>query len=253
MPRSFLGLVLRPGFVTFLAFLPLTSFAAQSDYVGREVCKSCHPSIAASQAKTRMARTWQGTATRLLPPNYSATHAEGYAVTRSGKDLGFELRMPGKSPVRFPVETTVGGDRHGLSFLFRVPDIAGLRLPRAPLIEARYLHSVTRHGLALSPGFPKEKPTTLETALGRALPSHFEKKCLACHGEPVADGSHRDAGVSCEDCHGPGKPHLAALAKRSDDKGIVNPKKLPIAEQMRPCSDVMRVSAMWKTRRPTIC
>jgi len=235
MPRSFLGLVLRPGFVTFLAFLPLTSFA-QSGYVGREVCKGCHPSIAASQTKTRMAHTWQGTGTKLLPPNYSATHPEGYAVTRSGKDFGFELRMPGKSPVRFPIETTVGGDRHGLSFLFRVPDVAGLRLPRAPLIEARYLHSVTQHGLALSPGFPNDKPTTLETAFGRALPSHFEKKCLACHGEPVADGSHRDAGVSCEDCHGPGKPHLAALAKRSEDKGILNPKKLPIAEQMRSCS-----------------
>jgi predicted CXXCH cytochrome family protein len=227
----FWGFALRLGF-----------FAAENGYVGRDVCKSCHPSIAASQAKTRMARTWQGTATKLLPPNYSGRRAEGadpalnYAVTRNTKGFRFELRMPGDSSLQFPIETTVGGDRHGLSFLFRVPDIAGIPLPRAPLVEARYLHSVTRHGLALSPGFPKDKPATLETALGRALPWHFEKKCLACHGEPTADGSHRNAGVSCEDCHGPGKPHLAALGRQSDDKGIVNPKKLPIAEQMRPCS-----------------
>ncbi len=189
-----------------------------------------------------MARTWQGTATQLLPPNYSAKQAEGadpplhYSITRSARNFSFEVQMPGENSLQFPVETTVGGDRHGLSFLFRVPAIAGVRLPRAPLIEGRYLHSVTRHGLALSPGFPKDKPVTLETALGRALPSQFEKKCLACHGEPTADGSHHNAGVTCEDCHGPGKPHLAALARRSGDMGIVNPKKLPITEQMRPCS-----------------
>ena len=157
-------------------------------------------------------------------------------MTRSAKGLRFEFRTPGENSLQFPVEATVGGDRHGLSFLFRVPDIAGIPLPRAPLIEARYLHSATTQGLALSPGFPKDKPATLETALGRSLPSHFEKKCLTCHGEPTRDGSHRDAGVTCEDCHGPGKPHLTALTKRSDDKGILNPKKLPIAEQMRPCS-----------------
>ena len=159
--------------MTFLALLSLTAFAAENGYVGRDVCKGCHPSVAASQAKTRMAHTWQGNATKLLPANYSGTHTEGtepafdYAVTRSVKGFRFELRMPGESSLQFPIDTTVGGDRHGLSFLFRIPDLAGIRLPRAPLIEARYLHSVTRHGLALSPGFPTDRPATLETALGR--------------------------------------------------------------------------------------
>jgi predicted CXXCH cytochrome family protein len=221
--------------MAFLALPSILTSAAENGYLGRRVCAGCHPTIAASQAKTRMARTWQGPDTPLLPRNYTATVLD-YAVTRGANGFSFELRKPGENPLRFPIETTVGGDRHGLSFLFRVPEIAGIRLPRAPLVEARYLHSFTRHGLALSPGFPKDTPSTLETALGRPLPVNFERKCLACHGEPHRDGTHFDSGVTCEDCHGPGKPHLAALAHRSKDKAILNPRNLPIAEQMRPCS-----------------
>jgi predicted CXXCH cytochrome family protein len=225
--------------VIFFGLTSLVCFAAENGYVGRGICAGCHSSIAARQAKTKMARTWQGIGTAILPPNYSAAHSEGalqYRVTRAGQNFSFELSRPGESALRFPVETTLGGDRHGLSFLFRVSGIAGIAFPRAPLVEARYLHSVTRHGLALSPGFSKDLPSTLETALGRPLPLNFEKKCLTCHGEPRRNGTHPDSGVTCEDCHGPGKPHLAALGTKANDKGILNPGKLPVAEQMQPCA-----------------
>lgn len=211
-------------------------------YVGRDVCAGCHKNIAATQSRTAMARTWQGATTKLLPPNYSESHAEGpapaiqYSIRRTGDKLEFHIQMPNQQPLSYTVETTMGGTRHGLSFLFRVPDLEGSPLPRAPLVEARYLHYVPHDRLELSPGFPKAKPANYETALGRVLTPSFGAKCLSCHGEPRVHGTRTETGVSCESCHGPGQAHLAALSKGSADKAILNPHKLPVKDQMKPCS-----------------
>lgn len=228
--------------VRFLLFLPFACTAAENSYIGHEACAGCHKQIAATQVNTAMARTWQGRQATELPANYSQAHAEGpdpaihYLIKRAAQSLEFEVQMPNRRPVKFPVQITMGGERHGLSFLVRVPDVEGSKLSRAPLVETRYLHYAPENRLALSPGFPPEKPTTYETALGRVLSPHFEKKCLACHGEPRTHGTHTDSGVSCESCHGPGQSHLLALSKKSANKGILNPARLPITEQMQPCS-----------------
>jgi predicted CXXCH cytochrome family protein len=210
-----------------LILSPLVSGASQ-------VCAGCHKEIAATQARTAMARTWQGQAARQLPAHYAETHQEGpppdidYSVERTARGLQFQVHLPGQEAFAFPVETTMGGTRHGLSFLFRLHSLNGVNFARAPLIEGRYLHYAPQNKLTLSPGFPEDKPTTLETAFGRVLGPEFEKKCLACHGA--------ESGVTCENCHGPAQAHLSALSKRTADKGILNPAKLPVAEQMRPCS-----------------
>jgi predicted CXXCH cytochrome family protein len=216
--------------------------AGGSGYVGRDACAGCHRNIATSHLRTNMARTWRGGATQQLPANYFETHAEGpapaieYALKRTGQNLNYRVQMPGQPPLDFPVETMVGGERHGISFLFRVPALKGSPLPLARLLEARYFHYAQQNHLALSLGFPEEKPSTYETALGRVLTPYLEKRCLTCHGAPRTDGTHVESGVGCENCHGPGQPHLAALGAHSRDLGILNPNKLPVAERMRPCS-----------------
>jgi predicted CXXCH cytochrome family protein len=217
--------------------------AADNTYLGRDVCAGCHKSIAATQAQTAMARTWSGAVPKLIPQNYSATRDEEpapdiqYLLRRNERGLQFEVQMPGGTPFDFPVEATTGGSRHGLSLFIRLHDLQGLPLPRAPLIETRYLYSSPDHNLALSPGFPSEKPANYETAFGRVLTPGFEQKCLTCHGQPRMEGGHSAAGVTCESCHGPGSSHLVALSRKEiEDKGILNPARLPVAEQMRPCS-----------------
>ena len=225
--------------------LMVSSFAsAGSDgYLGRDVCAGCHKSIAATHLLTNMARTWRGVAPNpQVPAKYFETHAEGpaqdikYELKRIGQTLQYKVQMPGQPALDFPIETMVGGDRHGISFLFRVPALDGLPLPRARLLEARYFHYAQQNKLAFSLGFPEEKPTSYETAFGRVLTPYLEKRCLGCHGEPRTHGTRVETGVACENCHGPGQPHLAALGAHSRDLRILNPKKLPIAERMRPCA-----------------
>jgi predicted CXXCH cytochrome family protein len=221
--------------------LPVILFAGNA-YVGRDVCAGCHKSIAAAQATTAMARTWQGTATKLLPQVANESHTEGpppgiqYDVNRGARSFDFSVEMPGAKQQSFPVITTMGGRRHGLSFLFKVPGIEGVPLARAPLVEGRYLHYVPSNRLELSPGFPADKPATYETAFGRVLTPGFERKCLTCHGEPRKIGSHSETGVTCESCHGPGQQHLAAVGAKARDKEILNPAQLSVEQRMRPCA-----------------
>lgn len=221
---------------------PVKASGLHDGYLGRDVCAGCHKEIAAAQAHTAMAQTWQSAATKELPARYSESHREGpspsitYLIRRTAQSFKYEVTMPGRPALDSPIETTIGGKRHGLSFLFRTPEIDGLKLNRAPLVEGRYLHYAPTNSLELSPGFPEEKPSTYETALGRVLSPQFEQKCLTCHGQPRKRGTHVDVGVTCEDCHGPGQAHLSALAKKSSDLAILNPNKLPKPDQMRPCA-----------------
>src|SRR5580704_6597021 len=189
-----------------------------------------------------MAQAWPGLSTQQLAANYFEKHTEGpapaigYEIKRSGQSLQFRVQMPGEAPLDFPVESLIGGERHGLSFLLRVPALKGSPLSRAPLVEARYFHYAEQNQLAFSLGFPEEKPSTYETALGRVLTPYLEKRCLGCHGAPRTHGTRVETGVACENCHGPGQPHIAALSSHSRDLHILNPNKQPVAERMRPCS-----------------
>ncbi|HME05994.1 MAG TPA: cytochrome c3 family protein, partial [Bryobacteraceae bacterium] len=228
--------------IWLLLLLSSPGSAGGGGYLGSDVCARCHREIAATQFQTNMARTWQGVATQQLPANYLEKHAEGpgsaieYAARRTGEKAQYRVQMPGQPALEFPVETTIGGKRHGLTFLFRVPALEGSPLPRAPLVEGRYIHSVLENGLALELGFPEEKPSNYETAFGRVLTPSLEKRCLSCHTAPRTWGTRVERGVACESCHGPGQAHLAALGAHSKDLGILNPGKLPVAERMRPCS-----------------
>jgi predicted CXXCH cytochrome family protein len=226
-----------------LLMVPSLASADGSGYVGRDACAGCHRNIAMSHVRTNMARTWRGVAPdQEVPAKYDETHQEGpapeikYELKRTGQTLQYKVQMPGQPELDFPVETMVGGDRHGLSFLLRVPALDGLPLPRARLLEARYFHYAEQNRLAFSLGFPEEKPTTYETAMGRILTPYLETRCLGCHGAPRTHGTRVETGVACENCHGPGQPHLAALGAHSRDLRILNPDKLPVAERMRPCS-----------------
>jgi tetratricopeptide (TPR) repeat protein len=208
-----------------LALISLFALAGpEPAYTGAAKCASCHRAIGGAQMNSNMALTWQGSWPPLLPRPYSRRMREGaveYTAASSGDRLQFRVVIAGRAPATAPVETTVGGRRHGVSFLVRLSEIDGLKLPRAPLVEARYLHSAPSNELVLSPGFPQAAGSSYETVLGRVLSPDFERKCLDCHGAP-SEASH-EAGVRCESCHGPGAAHISAISANAAVRAIQKP------------------------------
>jgi predicted CXXCH cytochrome family protein len=212
-------------------------------YAGAAICGSCHKEIAASQARTAMAKTWEGGGAP-LPVGYHGRATEGsvktlqYEIERQSDGFVFSARMPDGVKTTLPVKVAMGGERHGLSFLLSIEKLSGMPLDRPALIEARYVYNWPNHALAISPGFAAGAPGSYEDAFGRVLSPGFQEKCLTCHGEPGTLGAGKQGGVQCESCHGPGLDHVEAI-RQGKAGGMVNPKKLAADRgadrRMEPC------------------
>ncbi len=189
-----------------------------------------------------MATTWHGSVSSALPANFEASKAEENSpgrvseVRRANNHFEYRVTLPDGNKILLPVQTIIGGRRHGLSFLLRLEEVDGMRLDRPALLEGRYAYSTAQHALLLSPGFSPEKPSTYEDAVGNLLSPTFEQRCLTCHGEPNTLGAGRAGGVHCESCHGPAFSHLAAVGKGNPREGVVNPSRLSANDQVEVCA-----------------
>jgi tetratricopeptide (TPR) repeat protein len=213
-----------------VAIVAGTARAQDDHYVGSDVCASCHRDIAASQAQTKMAQTWRGSSIAFPESRFDegtpSSEQIHYEFQRKGNQTLFSATKGGSAPWTAPVESMIGGKRHGISFLLTLDRINGLPLERPAMLEARYALLPTG-ALVLSPGFPKERPQDLEHELGRVLSPTFELRCLTCHGKPGTLGAGKEGGVRCESCHGPGSAHVAsARGEGLDHQQIVNPRSL---------------------------
>src|SRR5579863_637417 len=211
----------------------------QDQYAGAEVCRSCHRDLADSQSKTAMANTWHGAGAALLPLHFAEKKTEGdgkasYEVRRAHEQLEFSVASAGKKELTAPVRAVVGGKRHGIIFLLGMDQMAGIPLERAALIEGRYALS-HQGSLVLSPGFLKE-PGDREDELGRVLSPTFERRCLACHGQPGTLGAGKQGGVRCESCHGPALAHVRSSTGGKRGQGMVRPATLKGAQIMEVCA-----------------
>ncbi len=215
-------------------WLPGTAEAQDEHYAGAQVCSSCHRAIAEAQARTAMARTWLGTSPTFPESKFDEGSAEAgassqihYHVQRNQGQVLFSVANAGSDSFTAPVESMIGGKRHGISLLLTVEQLAGISLERPAMIEARYalLHT---GAFVLSPGFPKQQPQDLEHELGRVLSPTFESRCLTCHGKPGTLGAGEEGGVRCESCHGPASAHVASAKAPGPvpRQQIVRPKSL---------------------------
>jgi predicted CXXCH cytochrome family protein len=189
-----------------------------------------------------MANTWRGNRDAFAESKFDETGESRltswqihYDIRRAGQNVLFSLAN-GKEALTLPVESTIGGKRHGISLLLTIDQLGGISLERPAMIEARYalLHS---GALALSPGFPKEPPQDLEHQLGRVLSPSFEIRCLTCHGKPGTLGAGNEGGVRCESCHGPASAHVASAQGAALEHGqIVKPQSLRGTASMEVCA-----------------
>jgi tetratricopeptide (TPR) repeat protein len=230
--------------VSFVILLLMTAICEASNdgqpYAGPEVCWGCHNDIAATQAETAMAETWHGILPTTMGAEFKVQTTEAGApevvsqVQRSGDRLRYSSTLPNGANMVLPVETVVGGQRNGLSFLERIDRVNGIPLERPALLEGRYAYH--EHRLVLSPGFDAAKTTTFEDAFGRALSPTFEQKCLTCHGEPHTLGAGAEGGVRCESCHGPASGHVASFTAPTRQQAKVTPQKLTRFNSLSVCA-----------------
>ena len=185
-----------------------------------------------------MANTWQGRLGSSLPPAFGAAEGDGftYEFARSGEAWTYSVNLPSGPGMTLPVETSLGGRRHGLGFLVSMRELDGLPLARPALIQARYAWSPEKKKLLLAPGCSNARPRSLESALGLVLSPTFESRCLDCHGQPNLLGSGKNGGVHCESCHGQGQSHLTAIGRGTPRQGIVNPARLSTEDSIAVCA-----------------
>ena len=191
-------------------FWPTRNVTSREEYVGSQVCASCHAGKVAAQKNTSMAKT--------------AAHAGDADILRATAKLNFnvgqfayEIRSEGSKSVytvsdgthslSFPLVWAFGTGRVGQSYLFKKDD--------GKFYEARVTYFDTLKNLHFTPGRELDAPKDLQEAMERKVPAEEIERCFACHTTAATMGTHFDEqklmlGVTCEACHGPGAKHVAA-------------------------------------------
>ena len=241
-PRSLLIWLVGSG----LLYAGSSQEAAQ--YVGKFVCMQCHKERGDQHSGSRHGGTWKPTSSLDEIDGLPQSIQEGpltYTVEKVDGQWMFSVRFAPDRVETYPIQSVIGGDRFGLSFIIRVDRVESLKLGRSTLVEGRYMLEAGTERLKLSPGFPREVPWNVEIALGRTLSPQFEVRCLGCHSGPVdfqkakngePQPPFQDTGVGCERCHGPGSAHLEAVANGEADLKITHPGKLPPQELLKICA-----------------
>ncbi len=226
--------VLAP--LAFLLCLRLVA-SRQPGYVGSETCGQCHEDIYRLQSNSNMALTWKEPGKGVFGAGYTRSVQEGsylHKVYNRDGSLRYSVTGAEGERIDLPIEAITGSNRFGIGFLLRVKEMGGEPLLRPALLEARFMNS-KEGGLGISPGHSLFKPTSIESALGRVLSPDFATKCVTCHGSPQRQPTG-DAGVGCENCHGPGEAHLKAIEDGGDDPAIQNPAKMSPRQVLQLCS-----------------
>jgi hypothetical protein len=205
------------------------SSLTNAGYVGSRVCSKCHPSISESFSRTAMGHSISEITPELLKTIPSSAslfdpklnrhfevflrdnnlYQSEYATTADGKDAFRETRK---------LEWIIGSGENGSGAIVKQGEY---------LFEAPLSFYARPHCWALSPGYEFG-----DYGFNRPiLPG-----CIACHSgrpDPIGNGRFQEPpfaeiSVGCENCHGPGRSHVAAAQMGSPLGSLTNPAKLSL-------------------------
>ncbi len=210
--------------------------ASRDGYVGSEACTACHAGIAKSYAKTSMGHSLSAiTADSLQALPLGSAEATSYFDPNSNHH--FEVRADNGKVIETEYETAQDGSEvfrnsHPMSWMIGTGENGfGLLLTRGDFVFQAPLSYYTRAARwNLSPGYQNG-----DYSFNRLiLPG-----CIYCHSgrsRPVVNQDGRYAtpvftekSIGCENCHGPGAAHVAAMRAgkvKGPDRTIVNPNRL---------------------------
>jgi Cytochrome c554 and c-prime len=223
---------------------PQTTPPTRQAYVGDAACRPCH-----EQASRTFAETAHHLTSRLpsknsiagkFSPGSNVLHTSNpylSFVMSTTKDGYFESAVEELAPSKTMshterIDLVVGSGRKGQTYLFWKGD----RLFELPVSYWTELDSWIN-----SPGYPDGSP-------------HFDKpvvpRCLECHSgffewaPPPANRYKKTTvapGIGCENCHGPGREHVARYSSKSPpgpglSTAILNPGVFPRERQIDLCA-----------------
>ncbi|MEZ6132710.1 MAG: tetratricopeptide repeat protein [Planctomycetaceae bacterium] len=203
----------------------------RSDFVGNHVCSKCHSDIAANYRRNPMSRSWTDVSTSVpddVQPAASVSDVSGHysyqVCVENNRLVQRETTSDGSHQLTAVAEYVVGSGNH-----------------------ARALVSATDGYLKQLPLGWFAREGTWKLNPGYELNNHrFDRPvvagCLACHGafaEPdIPAGNHFQLpatdGIRCEQCHGPGRPHVDFHRRTTD---------LPLTSQSDPIIQPDRLNA----------
>jgi hypothetical protein len=212
---------------------PTKEANAQDEFVGSQVCASCHAGKAAAQKSTPMAETSVlAHDARPMTEHPKLTFRDGkyqYEIDTSGVRTTFTV-SDGQQTQTAELFWAFGNGHLGQSYLWKKDD--------GTIWEARASYFEPLKGLDFTPTRAHGDPTTLDEAAGRRIQQPELGHCFGCHntasnirGKLDPDGM--TLGIQCEACHGPGASHVAAAQVASaagtpeEARGtILNPAQL---------------------------
>jgi len=198
-------------------------------------CAECHASIAASYARTGMARSFQ--AAKKLSHFNDAGVGLFKPVEHAGRGYIDRAAMADVPSREVSVEYAIGSGDHAITYLHRTRDNKLIELPVSWYAE--------RGGhWGMSPGYDRPAHP------GFSRPASY--RCMFCHNAyPTIPGDYADVegasvfpaelpgGIDCQRCHGSGAEHAEAVRQHKPvtdiRNAIVNPARLTPERQLDVC------------------
>ena len=186
-------------------------------------CGSCHREQATAQPHTDMAQALSsGAGSEILKSHAKLTFREGdytYTIERDGQTSWYDIAST-NGHVRLPIAWAFGLGAAGQTYVFEY---------KGALYQSRVSYYKDIDALDITVGAPREKPRTLEDALGQEQSARAAGECFNCHATAAIAGGalHTEAlkpGVTCDRCHQNSTQHMASFEQASAPK--VFPPKL---------------------------
>lgn len=195
-----------------------------SDYVGWQRCAECHDEQAQSHVQSGHSHTFALTRDSAVAQSLcgrSIKESDDYGrFEYSCDDEGLMVGLPERYRGRlFPLDFAFGSGKHAVTFFTLLPGPTG---EKTVGVEHRLTWYSSDSALDVTPAQEDLKPGEHVQYFGRVIRDEDLLRCIDCHTTAGEIVDHRLVhvipNVQCEECHGPGRAHVAAAEAEDEDR-----------------------------------